>query len=533
MYRSASTINADNARKLFGATGQDIVWAVVDSGIDAGHVHFRKHGNLDLRPPLSHRDFVAEGSGDPLQDLLGHGTAVASIIAGEVTEQDQKIVVKARARDAENNRTQDLLRPRAIAGMAPHAKLLSMKVLDDKGRGRVSAALEALQEIQELNGYGRMLRIHGVNLSLYFDFDSEEFACGLSPLCVEVERLVRSGVVVVAAAGDTGFGYQQSLARGAARMGMAMSINDPGNAELAITVGATHRDMPQAYGVSYFSAKGPTVDGRSKPDLLAPGERIAGAAAGKSADAAHVGAAEYIEDSGTGRAAAHVSGAIAAFLSVRHELIGKPEMVKQIFLDTATDLGRTPLHQGRGLLNLHRALEHAARAAAGPQPGHPGVASSPLEESSKRPLRLMCSYSHKDELLWDELKAHLAPLRRQELIEIWHDRRIAAGEEWSDEIARNLEEADIILLLVSAYFVDSDYCYGKEMKRALERHEEGEARVIPVVVRPTDWSETPFAKLQALPRDGKAVTGWGDQHEAWTDVAKGVRRVVEQKNRTS
>ncbi|HKH50058.1 MAG TPA: S8 family serine peptidase [Thermoanaerobaculia bacterium] len=531
MYRSVTTINADNARKVFGATGQDIVWAVLDSGIDAGHIHFRKHENLDLRSPLSHRDFTADGPGEPLHDAHGNGTANASIIAGEVTEQDLEIVVKARGRDAANEKTTDLLRPHAIAGMAPQAKLLSMKVLDEKGNGKTSTILEALQEIQEINGYGRMIRVHGVNLSLGFEFDSEQFACGLSPLCVEVERLVRSGVVVVVAAGNTGFGYQQSLT-GTSRMGMAMSINDPGNAEMAITVGATHRDMPQVYGVSYFSAKGPTLDGRLKPDLLAPGERIAVAAAGRAADADTKGVAQYVEDSGTGQAAAHVSGAIAAFLSVRRELIGKPEEVKKIFLDTAVDLGRTPFHQGRGLINLLHALEHAARATPQPiKPGRPGSAASEPRESSKQPLRLMCSYSHKDEVLWDELKAHLAPLRRQGLIEIWHDRRIIAGEEWSEEIASSLEQADIILLLVSAYFVDSDYCYGIEMKRALERHEAGEARVIPVVVRPTDWSETPFAKLQALPRDGKAVTGWGDQHEAWTDVAKGVRRAVEQKNR--
>lgn len=145
----------------------------------------------------------------------------------------------------------------------------------------------------------------------------------------------------------------------------------------------------------------------------------------------------------------------------------------------------------------------------------------------KGPLRLMCSYSHKDEALWDELKAHLAPLRRQGLIDIWYDRQILAGEEFKEEISQNLEQAEIILLLVTSYFVDSDYCYGIEMKRAVERHNAGKTIVIPVIARPSDWSETPFAKLLALPRDAKPATTWSDPHEAWANVAQGIRKVVE------
>ena len=102
-----------------------------------------------------------------------------------------------------------------------------------------------------------------------------------------------------------------------------------------------------------------------------------------------------------------------------------------------------------------------------------------------------------------------------------------AGQQWADQISEHLESARIILLLVSSSFLASDYCYGKEMGRALEKHEAGEATVIPVIVRPCDWHGAPFGKLQSLPRDGKAVTSWANKDEAWTDVAKGIRRAVE------
>ena len=220
-----------------------------------------------------------------------------------------------------------------------------------------------LEYIQEVNGYGRRLRIHGVNLSVGYDFEPKWFACGQSPLCVEVDRLVRSGVVVVVAAGNTGYGALSSSFRGTVSAGMDVTINDPGNAELAITVGSTHRDMPHVYGVSYFSSKGPTGDGRAKPDLVAPGEKILSCASGNKlaqlnlADQDQKGRAIYIEDSGTSMAAPHVSGVIAAFLSVRREFIGQPQRVKQIFLDAATDLKRNIYFQGHGLVDLMRSIQ--------------------------------------------------------------------------------------------------------------------------------------------------------------------------------
>lgn len=145
----------------------------------------------------------------------------------------------------------------------------------------------------------------------------------------------------------------------------------------------------------------------------------------------------------------------------------------------------------------------------------------------KKSLRLMCSYSHKDATLREELDVYIAPLKRQGIIESWYDGEIQPGAEWRKEIMRNLEEADIIVLLISAHFIASDFCYDIEMTRALERHDAGEARVIPIIVRKSDWSSAPFARLQALPKDALAVTSWTNQDEAWTDVAMGIRRAAE------
>jgi serine protease AprX len=201
--------------------------------------------------------------------------------------------------------------------------------------------------------------IHGVNISLGCNFEPEWFASGQSPLCVEVDRLVKSGVVVVVAAGNTGYGTLKSSI-GATSAGMALTINDPGNAELAITVGSTHRDMPHVYGVSYFSSKGPTGDGRNKPDLVAPGEKIISCATGNLKDeGAKNMQCDYVETSGTSFAAAHVSGAIAAFLSVKTEYIGRPEDVKKVFAESAESLNRLREFQGNGLVDLYAALAFA------------------------------------------------------------------------------------------------------------------------------------------------------------------------------
>jgi hypothetical protein len=275
--RSIATVKADAAQNSFSARGAGITWAVMDSGVKDDHEHFRKYANIDPTSPL-HRDFTMDGGG-PFEDENGHGTHVAGIIAGEwrvnpdTPEADRPIAVSRYLKTGTEDIEYQQTRLERISGMAPQCQLVSLRVLDENGKGAVSNLIAAIGHIQEINGYGRRLLIHGVNMSLGYNFEPEWFACGQSPLCVEVDRLVKSGVVVVVAAGNTGYGTLKSSI-GATSAGMALTINDPGNSDLAITVGSTHRDMPHTYGVSYFSSKGPTGDGRIKPDLVAPGEKV-------------------------------------------------------------------------------------------------------------------------------------------------------------------------------------------------------------------------------------------------------------------
>ncbi|MEV4518451.1 S8 family peptidase [Dactylosporangium sp. NPDC049525] len=375
--RSARTIKADAGRRSFGATGQDIVWAVIDSGIERRHPHFARWETLTHPDVLElHRDFTTTLAPGPetaeaaLVDERGHGTHVAGIIAGELPpgQTDQPVqVLRDQFADAERDMPGDTtgrtFDPDLLAGVAPRTRLVSLKALPADGDGDSSRVIAALRYVRQVNASSdQLMRIHGVNISVGYEFDPTWFACGQSLLCKEVDRLVRSGVVVVVAAGNTGYGRVTATFRQTSTS-LAMTINDPGNAERAITVGSTHRDRPHTYGVSYFSSKGPTGDGRPKPDLLAPGERIASCAAGAKRAAKVTGdvppdAPIYIEQDGTSMAAPHVSGAIAAFLSVRREFICQPELVKRIFCDTATSLGREPYFQGAGLVDLMRALQH-------------------------------------------------------------------------------------------------------------------------------------------------------------------------------
>ncbi len=133
----------------------------------------------------------------------------------------------------------------------------------------------------------------------------------------------------------------------------------------------------------------------------------------------------------------------------------------------------------------------------------------------------------------DELEIHLSMLRRQGIIETWHDRRIGAGKELSKEIDRNLEESDVILLLVSPYFLASDYCYDIEMTRALERHEKKEARVIPVILHPCDWQDASFGKLLATPKDGKPVSKYPNQHDAFLEIVNAIKAAVKDIGQTT
>jgi len=357
LTRSLATIKGDACHRAFNSFGEGIVWAVLDSGIDKNHLHFAPD-TIDVT--LS-QTFAG---GSATEDKFGHGTHVAGIIAGSWKSDPKQPVVATEMLIEGTDQTEIKLDELGtISGIAPKAKLVSYKVLDDSGVGKTSAVLTAIEEIQKLNQHGRRLRIHGVNLSLGYDFNPRWFGCGQSPVCVEVDRLVRSGVVVVVAAGNSGFSGLSLTAQGTNELGYRdVSINDPGNADLAITVGSTHRDMPHTYGVSFFSSRGPTGDGRLKPDLVAPGERIVSCAAGsflaKMRGKVPAGATIlYLEQSGTSMAAPHVSGAIAAFLSVRQEFIGHPEKVKELFLANTIDLKRERAFQGHGMLDLLKVLQ--------------------------------------------------------------------------------------------------------------------------------------------------------------------------------
>ena len=151
--------------------------------------------------------------------------------------------------------------------------------------------------------------------------------------------------------------------------------------------------------------------------------------------------------------------------------------------------------------------------------------------SPSRTIEVVFCYSHKDETLRDELEKHFSILNRSGIVSAWHDRRISGGTEWDPDIDEHLRKADIILLLVSADFIASDYCYDKEMRLAIERHERGEARVIPIILRPCDWGGAPFGKLQGFPKDMKPVTSWPSQDEALKDISIGIRRVAEELRR--
>jgi hypothetical protein len=148
-----------------------------------------------------------------------------------------------------------------------------------------------------------------------------------------------------------------------------------------------------------------------------------------------------------------------------------------------------------------------------------------MHNHSAAPL-LFYSYAHEDEAHLTRLRTHLALLAKENRISEWYDRKIRPGDEWDTSVREQLERARIILLLVSADFIASDYCWGTEVKRALERHARREAIVIPVILSPVDWHSAPFGKLQALPTDGRPITTWRNRDQAWTEVAKGIRSLL-------
>lgn len=142
-------------------------------------------------------------------------------------------------------------------------------------------------------------------------------------------------------------------------------------------------------------------------------------------------------------------------------------------------------------------------------------------------VKAFISYAHKDESHKEALVEHLATLKRNGIISEWHDRKIIPGESWKDAISDNLEQAELILFLVSSTFLASEYCYEVEFARALAKHAEGSAQLIPIVVRPCDWKTTDLGRFQGLPKDAVAVTTWPNEDEAWLNVIDGIKRRLE------
>jgi subtilisin family serine protease len=404
VWRSTVAVKADAATRLFDVSCRDLTWAIVDSGIDATHPAFRRFdgsgpearpfkqafersgrelrnntrivGTFDftiirelltmdggenretpaavrkarvarVRPDAEKRKQLRESlnSGREidwslLMDLIArpgtdvpvnpHGTHVAGILGADWRYDEQ------------NNALDQPVR-----GMCPDINLYDLRVIGPNG-GDEFSVMAALQFVRFLNLHREVMAVHGVNVSLSIQHDVMNYACGRTPVCEECARLTGAGIVVVAAAGNEGYqalpGDPGTITR---NIYQAISITDPGNTEAVITVGATHRDSPHTFGVSYFSSRGPTGDGRSKPDLVAPGEKIESTVPG--------GARKRMD--GTSMAAPHVSGAAALLMARHRELLGDPQRIKDVLCRTATDLGRERYFQGSGMIDVLRALQ--------------------------------------------------------------------------------------------------------------------------------------------------------------------------------
>lgn len=376
---SRETVKADAAFRVFAVRCQDITWGVIDSGIDPGHRAFRgsdgnsrvvrsyelgilrqllnsayedapeanpildrciKGAKLEAAAALRYlanayqsfaTDILDWSSIEPLLRLAepsapadGHGTHVAGIIGGNWVEEDKVL----------------------FQGLCPDIRLIDFRIIGRDLDETEYAVLGALQLVRYLNSHNQYIVVHGVNMSLSIPHKVGSFACGRTPVCMEAERLIGAGTTVVAAAGNEGH-HDFVTSRGGYQGYAAMSITDPGNAEGVITVGATHKSEPHAYGISYFSSRGPTADGRSKPDLVAPGERIESALPGDEKG--------FLD--GTSQAAPHVSAAAAMLMARYPELNREPRRIKKLLCDNATDLGRERSFQGHGLLDVLRALQ--------------------------------------------------------------------------------------------------------------------------------------------------------------------------------
>jgi serine protease AprX len=391
---SVLAIKADATRRLFAIDCSSLCWAVLDSGIDAEHPAFARSGTEAERKGGGARPAGARASPSSRVERVFDFTNVRDLLGGSVDDLQDDGDADLRARLLEGRPVDwDLLERRiemtrggkrakggktyappksdhgthvagilaanwspeatppppdgeALTGVCPDLRLYDLRVLKDDGSGDEFSVMAALQFVRYLNESRDRRAVHGVNMSLAMKHDVANFACGRTPVCEECERVVASGVVVVAAAGNEGY-RRVSTPSGDTESYQSISIADPGNADAVITVGATHRSKPHVYGVSYFSSRGPTGDGRVKPDLVAPGEKILSTTPGGGS---------AVKD-GTSMAAPHVSGAAALLMARHRELLGKPQRVKKILCDAATDLGRERYFQGGGMLDVLRAIQ--------------------------------------------------------------------------------------------------------------------------------------------------------------------------------
>jgi serine protease AprX len=400
LWHSRQTVKADVAERTFNLDYSGLRWAVLDSGIEARHPAFRvrdkKGALLDaaflkkagrwtnqtrvvatydltrLRPLMAGETDAVDLSAAQRKQVkelqswlkLGRGIAWDLLLPLiEIPHDDDayKAPVVAHGTHvagilAANWRSTDPDMPEGhdLCGVCPTLELYDLRVIKEDGTCDEWAVTGALQLIRYLNGHSDQPVIHGVNISIAMLGDVENYACGRTPVCEECDRVVQSGVVAVAAAGNTGHPTvvtSEKMGLGSQQTYSDISIMDPGNAEAVITVGSTHRLRPHAYGVSFFSSRGPTGDGRLKPDLLAPGEKIVAPVP------PHLSPYGAQAMDGTSMAAPHVSGAAAALMARHRELVGQPGRVKRILMETATDLGRDRTFQGAGLVDIFRALQ--------------------------------------------------------------------------------------------------------------------------------------------------------------------------------
>jgi len=385
---SSLAIKVDAARRLFDVKCDRIAWVIIDSGIEADHPAFAQRdeqgGLTDSSRVKATYDFTRirqllnpsnltprnENLPEYLKILLAREDSRARELQKDLQEF-RRILKRGRELDWELlepllqiPHDDSYVRPlnshgthvagilaadwpeEGLHGMCPELQLYDFRVLNDDGTGDEFNVIAALQFIRYLNATHDYMMIHGSNLSLSIKHDVANYACGRTPVCEACDRVVSSAVLVVAAAGNNGY-LKYKTAEGITEGYNTVSITDPGNAENVITVGATHRNKPHTYGVSYFSSRGPTGDGRIKPDLVAPGEKIE----------APIPGGLLARKDGTSMAAPHVSGAAAMLMARYRELVGQPHTVKKILCETATDLGREHYFQGNGMLDVLRAIQ--------------------------------------------------------------------------------------------------------------------------------------------------------------------------------